>query len=69
MPDQRQHRGRHPEDDRLFAPDHWPALRAAVADLLPQLQRRLSPRDTLSQLGWLGTGLGVVLAATRVLHH
>lgn len=33
MPDQRHHRGRHPDDDRLFAPDQWPALRSAVADL------------------------------------
>ncbi|MDZ5459442.1 ZIP family metal transporter [Azohydromonas lata] len=41
----------------------------AVADLLPQLQRRLSLRDTLAQLGWLATGLGVVLVATRMLHH
>lgn len=41
----------------------------AVADLLPQLQRRLSLRDTLAQLGWLAAGLGVVLVATRALHH
>ncbi|WP_298231973.1 ZIP family metal transporter [uncultured Azohydromonas sp.] len=41
----------------------------AVADLLPQLQRRLSLRDTLAQLGWLAAGLGVVLVATRTLHH
>ncbi|WP_028999442.1 ZIP family metal transporter [Azohydromonas australica] len=41
----------------------------AVADLLPQLQRRLSLRDTLSQLGWLAAGLGVVLVAARMLHH
>lgn len=41
----------------------------AVADLLPQLQRRLSLRDTAAQLGWLVLGLGVVLAATRWLHH
>jgi len=29
----------------------------AVADLLPQLQRRLRLRDTLAQLAWLGSGL------------
>ena len=40
----------------------------AVADLLPQLQQRLSWRDTLLQVGWLGGGLAIVLLATRVLH-
>jgi len=29
----------------------------AVADLLPQLQRRLHWRDTLAQLAWIGAGL------------
>lgn len=33
MPDTRSHRGSHSEDDRLFAADQWPCLRAAVADL------------------------------------
>ncbi|MFI5381641.1 MAG: DUF434 domain-containing protein [Tepidisphaerales bacterium] len=33
MPDKRSHRGMHPEDARLFAPDQWPALRLAVAEL------------------------------------
>jgi zinc and cadmium transporter len=28
-----------------------------VADLLPQLQRRLRLRETLAQLGWIGAGL------------
>jgi zinc and cadmium transporter len=32
----------------------------AVADLLPQLQRRLRLRDTLAQLGWIGAGLATV---------
>lgn len=40
----------------------------AVADLMPQLQRRLPLRDTLSQLGWLAAGLGVVVAARALLH-
>ena len=35
----------------------------AVADLLPQLQRRLSWRDTLAQVAWLAAGLGLVLLA------
>ncbi len=32
----------------------------AVADLIPQLQRRLPWRDTIAQLAWLGAGLGLV---------
>ena len=39
----------------------------AVADLLPQLQQRLSWRDTLSQLLWLGAGLGLVMIARAFL--
>jgi zinc and cadmium transporter len=35
----------------------------AVADLLPQLQQRLSWRDTLAQVTWLAGGLLVVLLA------
>jgi zinc and cadmium transporter len=41
----------------------------AVADLIPQLQRPLPPKETLSQLAWLGIGLGVVTLITRFLHH
>ena len=33
MPDKRLHRGPHPEDARLFAGEHWPRMREAVADL------------------------------------
>jgi zinc and cadmium transporter len=40
----------------------------AVADLIPQLQLRLSWRATLAQLLWLGAGLLVVLLATSALH-
>ncbi len=40
----------------------------AVADLLPQLQRRLPLRSTLAQLGWIGAGLGLVLVV-KSLHH
>ena len=39
----------------------------AVADLLPQLQQRLSWRETLSQVAWLGSGLAIIVLATRVL--
>jgi zinc and cadmium transporter len=34
----------------------------AVADLLPQLQRRLPLRSTLAQLGWIAAGLLLVVA-------
>jgi zinc and cadmium transporter len=40
----------------------------AVADLLPQLQRRLPWREVAQQLAWLALGIGIVLAAGRVLH-
>jgi zinc and cadmium transporter len=41
----------------------------AVADLIPQLQHRLSMKDTAAQLGWLAAGLVVVLIATNSAHH
>lgn len=41
----------------------------AVADLIPQLQHRLSLRATLAQLAWLATGLGLVVVATRLIGH
>ena len=40
----------------------------AVADLLPQLQQRLSWRQTAVQIAWLGLGLGLVVMVTRLLH-
>jgi zinc and cadmium transporter len=40
----------------------------AVADLLPQLQQRLSWRETLKQVAWLGAGLLIVLLARAGLH-
>ena len=39
----------------------------AVADLLPQLQQRLSWRDTLTQVAWLAGGLGLVLFARALM--
>jgi zinc and cadmium transporter len=41
----------------------------AVADLIPQLQHRLSLKDTFAQLAWLAGGLVIVVAATSSLHH
>ena len=40
----------------------------AVADLLPQLQRRLPLRSTLAQLGWIGAGLLLVTAVKGLQH-
>lgn len=40
----------------------------AVADLLPQLQQRLSLRHTAIQVLWLAAGLAVVTLATALLH-
>ena len=40
----------------------------AVADLLPQLQRRLPLRDTATQLGLIGAGLALVWLARSLLH-
>jgi zinc and cadmium transporter len=40
----------------------------AVADLLPQLQQRLSWRETAAQVGWLAAGLALVVAARELLH-
>ena len=39
----------------------------AVADLLPQLQRRLPMRQTLAQVAWIGAGLGLAFAM-QVMH-
>jgi zinc and cadmium transporter len=40
----------------------------AVADLLPQLQQRLSLLHTLRQVAWLAAGLLIVTGATQLLH-
>ncbi|MFM8666772.1 MAG: ZIP family metal transporter, partial [Betaproteobacteria bacterium] len=40
----------------------------AVADLLPQMQRRLALRESLHQVLWLAAGLALVLLAGEVLH-
>lgn len=40
----------------------------AVADLIPQLQKRLSGRDTLMQIAWLAAGLLMIGGIVRVLH-
>ena len=40
----------------------------ALADLIPQLQRRLSLRETFAQIGWLLVGIGLVTAVSSLAH-
>lgn len=41
----------------------------ALADLIPQLQKRLSARETLVQVAWLGAGLVMIAVATTLVFH
>jgi zinc and cadmium transporter len=41
----------------------------AVADLIPQLQKRLNWKDTLAQLFWLAAGLVLIGSIVKNLHH
>ena len=43
------------------------SIYVAVADLIPQLQHRLTLRETAAQLFWLGAGLAIVLLAISQL--
>lgn len=40
----------------------------ALADLIPQLQKRLSARETSAQIVWLLIGIGLVTAVSRLAH-
>jgi zinc and cadmium transporter len=40
----------------------------AVADLIPQLQHRLTLRETVAQLAWLAAGLAIIAVAVGQLH-
>ena len=40
----------------------------ALADLIPQLQRRLGARETLAQIVWLLVGIGMVTVASSLAH-
>src|SRR5258706_752636 len=51
MPDQRRHRGAHPEDRELFAPKWHVALRAAVADFSWLLSRDYAGTSALKVVG------------------
>jgi zinc and cadmium transporter len=40
----------------------------ALADLIPQLQKRLSARETAAQVAWLMLGIGLVAVVSRLAH-
>ncbi|MFZ3129049.1 MAG: ZIP family metal transporter [Rhodoferax sp.] len=40
----------------------------ALADLIPQLQKRLALRQTIAQVVWLGLGIGLVTLVSRMAH-
>ena len=51
MPDKRTHRGKHPEDDRLFAPSSRPAITQAAAELNWLLSRGYAEKSALKLVG------------------
>lgn len=40
----------------------------ALADLIPQLQKRASARETAAQVGWLAMGIGLVMLTNAIAH-
>jgi zinc and cadmium transporter len=40
----------------------------ALADLIPQLQKRASLKETAAQIAWLGIGIGLVMLVSRAVH-
>ncbi len=40
----------------------------ALADLIPQLQKRLSARETAAQIAWLLVGIGLVTMVSQLAH-
>jgi len=51
MPDRRKHRGKHPDDDRLFAVVHRAALRESVAEYSWLLTHGYAPDSALKLVG------------------
>jgi zinc and cadmium transporter len=43
-------------------------LYVALADLIPQLQKKLSARETAAQIIWLAVGMGMVTLASHLTH-
>ncbi len=40
----------------------------ALADLIPQLQKRLSASETVAQIAWLGVGIALVTLVSSIAH-
>ena len=40
----------------------------ALADLIPQLQKRVGPRETAAQIAWLLAGIGLVTLVSGIAH-
>jgi zinc and cadmium transporter len=40
----------------------------ALADLIPQLQKRLTLSETIAQITWLGVGIGMVMLLSGLAH-
>ena len=40
----------------------------ALADLIPQLQKRASARETAAQVAWLAIGIGLVTLISTLAH-
>jgi zinc and cadmium transporter len=40
----------------------------AVADLIPQMQKRMALREMVSQVLWIGAGLGLIMTAIHLMH-
>ncbi|MBN2377716.1 MAG: DUF434 domain-containing protein, partial [Sedimentisphaerales bacterium] len=51
MPDKRKHRGPHPEDHHLFAPDQLPIIRQAIADYSMLRTKGYSDKSSLKLVG------------------
>jgi len=41
----------------------------ALADLIPQLQKRLTARETIAQIAWLIAGMVVVMMVSGLAHN
>lgn len=41
----------------------------ALADLIPQLQKRLTLRETVAQIAWLLAGIALVTGVSTLAHH
>lgn len=51
MPDKRTHRGPHPQDKELFAPEKWATLRQAVRDYSLLLSKGYADKSSLKLVG------------------